>query len=92
MGGLDFYSAYVYWRNSCKFEDNGLGIDLKNKGDQVFGLYKRFHLHKEGKGMGLYMVKTQVETLGGKVLIESEVNKGTRITIEFNKTKPSLTN
>ncbi len=68
------------------FRDNGIGIDLDRKGEQVFGLYKRFHFHTEGKGMGLYMVKTQVESLGGKIQIDSEVNKGTifRITFENN--------
>ncbi len=65
------------------FKDNGLGIDLKKKGGQVFGLYKRFHDHTEGKGMGLFMVKTQVEALGGTITIESEVNKGTTFRIEF---------
>ncbi|RFS15162.1 PAS domain S-box protein [Emticicia sp. C21] len=71
------------------FEDNGLGIDLKKKGDQVFGLYKRFHYHTEGKGMGLHMVKTQVEALGGKISIESEVNEGTTFVIEFERSKLS---
>ncbi|HTF02685.1 MAG TPA: PAS domain S-box protein [Bacteroidia bacterium] len=65
------------------FRDNGLGIDLNMHGDKVFGLYKRFHLDVKGKGMGLYMVKTQVESLGGKIDIKSEVNKGTEIMIEF---------
>ncbi len=65
------------------FKDNGLGIDLAKCGAQVFGLYKRFHGHIEGKGMGLFMVKTQVESLGGKISIESEVNKGTIFYIEF---------
>ncbi|PQJ10059.1 hypothetical protein CJD36_015280 [Flavipsychrobacter stenotrophus] len=65
------------------FKDNGLGIDLVTKGEQVFGLYKRFHYHTEGKGIGLYMVKTQVETLGGRIRVNSEVNKGTEFTIEF---------
>ena len=66
------------------FKDNGIGIDLARKRDQVFGLYKRFHFHTEGKGMGLYMVKTQVETLGGTISIESEVNKGTVFKILLN--------
>jgi PAS domain S-box-containing protein len=67
-----------------QFKDNGMGIDLKNKSNHVFGLYKRFHTSvAEGKGMGLYMVKTQVETIGGKISIESEVNKGTTFIIEF---------
>ncbi len=65
------------------FKDNGLGIDMKAKGDKIFGLYNRFHSHVEGKGMGLFMVKTQVESLGGKITIASELNKGTEFTIEF---------
>lgn len=61
--------------------DNGRGIDLNKKKDEVFGLYKRFHPEIEGKGMGLYMVKTQVESLHGKIEIESSVNQGTRFKI-----------
>ena len=70
-------------RLSISFKDNGLGIDLEKKGDQVFGLYKRFHQDIDGKGMGLYMVKTQVETLGGTIKINSKVNEGTEFIIEF---------
>ncbi len=66
------------------FKDNGLGIDLTKKKDEVFGLYKRFHLHVEGKGIGLFMVKTQVEALGGKIYISSEKNIGTEFKIQFN--------
>ncbi|HTD41734.1 MAG TPA: PAS domain-containing protein [Mucilaginibacter sp.] len=65
------------------FSDNGMGIDLKKYGDQIFGLYKRFHSNIEGKGMGLFMVKTQVEMLGGKISVKSEENKGTEFKIEF---------
>ena len=65
------------------FSDNGLGIDLQKKGEQVFGLYKRFHPHIEGKGIGLFMVKTQVEALGGKISLKSRENVGTEIKIEF---------
>lgn len=63
------------------FKDNGKGIDMKRNRGDLFGLYKRFDTSVEGKGLGLFMVKTQVETLGGKISIESEVNKGTTITI-----------
>lgn len=65
------------------FRDNGLGIDLLKYEDQIFGLYKRFHLHTEGKGIGLFMVKTQVETLGGKISIKSEPDRGSEFIIEF---------
>ena len=65
------------------FKDNGLGFNLEKQKDQIFGLYKRFHLHTEGRGMGLYMVKTQVEMLGGKVYVESRLNQGATFTLEF---------
>lgn len=63
------------------FKDNGLGIDMQRKEDQLFKLYKKFHPHVEGKGMGLFMTKIQVESLGGKIELESKVNEGTLITI-----------
>ncbi len=64
-----------------RFKDNGIGIDLKAHGDKLFGLYKRFHPHIDGKGMGLYLVKNQVELLGGRISVESVVNLGTTFTI-----------
>ncbi len=63
--------------------DNGLGIDVEKFKDKLFSLYKRFHFHVEGKGMGLYLVKTQVSALGGKLTINSKVNEGTRFDISF---------
>lgn len=68
-----------------KFTDNGLGIDLNRNSDKVFGLYKRFHSEIEGKGIGLFMVKTQVDILGGNIKIDSKVNIGTSFTIELNQ-------
>ena len=68
-----------------RFRDNGLGIDLNKYADKVFGLYKRFHAEIEGKGMGLFMVKSQVELLGGKISVDSSVNNGTIFTIELNQ-------
>jgi len=57
--------------------DNGLGIDLESSGKKLFTLYSRFHDRIEGKGLGLFMVKTQLHALGGKVEVESEVGTGT---------------
>nr|WP_278251850.1 PAS domain S-box protein [Sabulibacter ruber] len=56
--------------------DNGLGIDLEKEGKNLFGLYKRFHFHVSGRGLGLYLVKTQAEALGGTVTVESKPNEG----------------
>ncbi len=68
------------------FKDNGKGIDLNQNGDKLFGLYRRFDTSVEGKGMGLYMVKTQIETLGGHINVQSSINTGTTFSIELPKT------
>jgi len=63
--------------------DNGLGIDVDLFQDKLFTLYSRFHLHVEGKGMGLYLVKTQLEAMGGRIEVESKVNEGTTFKVYF---------
>jgi ligand-binding sensor domain-containing protein/signal transduction histidine kinase len=68
-------------------QDNGLGIDLKLYGEKLFVLYNRFHLDIEGKGMGLYLVKTQVKALGGKIEVESEVDIGTTFKVYLKNAK-----
>lgn len=65
------------------FADNGLGMNLEQFGKDLFGMYKRFHTHTDGKGLGLYLVKSQVETLGGTISVTSELNGGTKFTIFF---------
>ena len=65
------------------FNDNGIGIDLERNKDKVFGLYQRFHNHADGKGLGLYLIKSQVEIMGGTINLESEVNIGTTFTLTF---------
>jgi PAS domain S-box-containing protein len=65
------------------FIDNGIGINLAEHGQYVFGLYKRFNYEAEGKGMGLHMVKNQIEAINGKISIESSLGKGTEFTIEL---------
>lgn len=67
------------------FEDNGIGIDIQKNKDKLFGMYQRFHNYPNSKGLGLYLVRTQIESMGGTIEIQSEVNKGTRFTINFKK-------
>ncbi|MFL9831008.1 PAS domain-containing protein [Flavobacterium sp. ST-87] len=65
------------------FKDNGIGIDLVKNKDKIFGLYQRFHDYPDSKGLGLYLVKSQVEAMKGTISITSEVDKGTTITLTF---------
>jgi signal transduction histidine kinase len=69
------------------FTDNGRGIDLEKFSDKLFHPYKRFHLDKEGKGLGLYIVKTQVEIMKGKITITSAPDKGCNFSIILPTTK-----
>lgn len=65
------------------FSDNGIGIDLEKNGEKIFGLYQRFHDYPDSKGLGLYLVKSQVESMGGTIEIESKVTIGTKFIITF---------
>ncbi len=79
-GRLPVVRIVVYKTNThlmLLVKDNGLGVDLKKSGDKMFKLYKRFHSHVEGKGIGLYLVKTQIERMGGTIKVWSVLDKGT---------------
>lgn len=63
--------------------DNGLGIDLEKNGHKIFGMHQIFHNHPDAKGIGLFMTKTQIESMKGKITVSSEVNVGTTFTVMF---------
>jgi signal transduction histidine kinase len=77
--GLNVRVTSVFEGEYLKLEvqDNGLGIDLEKHKDSLFNMYKRFHFHVEGKGLGLYLVKTQVNLLGGDISVGGKVGEGT---------------
>lgn len=65
--------------------DNGLGIDLKKHKNSLFGMYKTFHKNQNARGIGLFITKNQVEAMGGKIEVSSEINKGTTFKIYFDE-------
>ena len=73
-----------------KVADNGLGLDLEKFKDKLFGLYKRFHTHTEGKGLGLFLVKLQIEALEGTIDVDSIPGAGTTFTVRLKL--PDLSN
>ncbi|MEO8236367.1 MAG: PAS domain S-box protein [Flavobacterium sp.] len=67
-----------------EIKDNGIGIDLKKNEKKLFGLYKTFTNNPESRGIGLFITKNQIDTLKGKIEVESNINLGTTFKIYFN--------
>ena len=65
------------------FSDNGIGINMTSAKGKIFGLYNRFHRNADSKGIGLYLIHSQITALGGSIEVESEVNIGTKFIITF---------
>lgn len=80
---LNIYTELNNNRVELHFEDNGSGIDLKKHGHKVFGLYKTFDRSRPGKGLGLFMTRTQIESSGGTIQIKSKVDVGTTFIVTF---------
>ncbi len=64
-------------------KDNGLGIDMKRHGHKIFGMYKTFHKNADARGIGLFITKNQVEAMGGKIEVTSEVGVGTTFQVHL---------
>ena len=76
----------TFYKNEKKclsVTDNGQGIDLEKHGKKLFGMYKTFHSNTDAIGIGLFITKNQVESLGGSISVESVPNEGTTFTITF---------
>jgi PAS domain S-box-containing protein len=81
--------SYSFSRDNGKLslliKDNGLGINLEKHGEKLFGMYKTFHKNADARGIGLFITKNQIESMGGSIEVESKVNVGTTFKINFNE-------
>lgn len=82
---LSYDFEIIDGKKALSVSDNGLGIDLKKHGNSLFGMYKTFHKNQNARGIGLFITKNQVEAMGGKIEVSSELNKGTTFKIYFNE-------
>ncbi|MBA9075883.1 PAS domain-containing protein [Rufibacter quisquiliarum] len=70
-------------RTVLSVRDNGLGIDLKRYGNDIFKLKKIFHKGFDSRGVGLFLVKNQIETLGGTIQVKSKPLVGSKFIVTF---------
>ncbi|MDC8001369.1 PAS domain-containing sensor histidine kinase [Aequorivita todarodis] len=69
---------------TIKIKDEGMGIPEKEQ-KYIFNRYFRAEnaLLDQGTGIGLNIVKSHLESLGGTIIFESEEGKGSTFTITF---------
>ena len=71
-------------RVMIKIQDTGIGI-ATNEVDRIFNAYYRSSkaVHIEGDGIGLYIVKDNIEKIGGNISVTSKLKVGSAFTIEI---------
>lgn len=82
---IQFESNIVNGQTILQVKDNGRGIDMNANGAQVFGFLQTFHSNPDAKGLGLFLTKKHIESMGGEITVDSEVGVGTSFQIVFNK-------
>ena len=80
---VELTSMEVGGETVLSIRDNGMGIDLEKYGHKLFGMYNTFHGNADATGIGLYITKFQVESMGGHIGVESKVDYGTWFRIYF---------
>lgn len=71
-------------------EDNGTGI-VQNEVEKIFNMFHRSQERIRGTGLGLYIVKTSLEKIGGKISVKTKIRKGSIFTVNLPY-KPSHEN
>ena len=80
---ISISSRVVDTKKQLIITDNGIGFDIENVKDKIFGLHQKFHDHADSKGIGLYLVHNHITSLGGTITVDSKINRGTTFTITF---------
>ncbi|MEO9964738.1 MAG: PAS domain S-box protein [Reichenbachiella sp.] len=65
--------------------DNGIGIDLDANESRLFMIYEKLDGKMEGRGLGLYLVKSHVNALNGNISVESQIGNGSKFIVELPK-------
>jgi signal transduction histidine kinase len=77
-------TRYAAGQPVLEVQDNGLGLDLKHHGSELFQLFRRFHPQAaKGTGVGLFLVNRLVQAQGGHIEVESEEGQGTTFRVSL---------
>jgi PAS domain S-box-containing protein len=69
-------------RTVFELQDNGMGMDAQQL-SKLFSMFRRFHSHVEGTGVGLFMIKRMIENFGGSIEAQSTPDVGTTFKVTF---------
>jgi signal transduction histidine kinase len=79
---LKIHTALSPQHVEITFKDNGIGIDEETQ-EKIFNKFFLGNDHQGGTGLGLYMVKTCLEKIGGSIRVESEIGEGTTFVVQI---------
>lgn len=65
------------------FSDNGIGFDADKQREKIFKPFSRLNSIAEGKGLGLYLMKIEMDAMHAGIDIQSKPNEGTTVTLMF---------
>jgi signal transduction histidine kinase len=83
IGSLEDDESKRVTHHTFTFKDNGRGIPASGM-PKLFLAFQRFHDGAaKGEGIGLALVRRNVERLGGKIWIESESGVGTTVFVDL---------
>ncbi len=89
MVGVEARSSNAHWEFTV--EDNGIGIAERDFG-RLFQVFQRLQSHDyPGTGIGLAICKKIVERHGGRIWLESVVDRGTKFSFTLPKAEDSST-
>lgn len=80
---ISIYSQNNIGSKELIISDNGIGFDMEQVKDKIFGLHQKFHTNIDGNGIGLYLVYNHITGLGGRISVESKINEGAKFIITF---------
>jgi PAS domain S-box-containing protein len=80
---ISIVAKEVLGKKTIVYTDNGIGMDLEKMGGSIFEIRDKDSGNQESKGVGLYLVKSHMTSLGGSIEVNSKVNKGTTFTLIF---------